>query len=81
MFVHILVASKIIGLEELYTSVICEHCGWATQGILQSQHDRALRNKVSSIVAMVSTQSKNFARLVALGDVEEAKKVSTTHGA
>ena len=80
-FVHKVVASEIRGLEELYCSVISDHRGWAVKRVVQSQREKKLRKQLPSIAATVSTRSKNFARLVALGDAEEAKKISTAHAA
>ena len=80
-FVHKMVASEIRGLEELYCAVISDHREWAVRRVVQSQREKALRKQLPSIAATVSTRSKNFARLVALGDAEEAKKVSTAHAA
>ena len=80
-FVHKMVASSIRGLEELYCAVIADHREWAVRRVVQSQREHKLRKQLPSIAATVSTRSKNFARLVALGDAEEAKKISTAHAA
>eukprot|EP00977_Amphora_coffeiformis_P023060 scaffold12153_cov167-Amphora_coffeaeformis.AAC.5 len=74
-------ASDIRGLEEIYCSAIADHRGWAIRQVIASQRDKALRKRLPDIAATVSTRSKNFARLVALGDAEEARKVSTAHAA
>lgn len=75
------VASDIRGLEEMYCCAITDHRQWGIQRVLESQRDRTLRKRLPDIAATVSTRSKNFARLVALGDAEEARKVSTAHAA
>ena len=72
--VYYMVASEIRGLEEMYCSVISDHRTWAIKKVVDSQREKALRKKLPRIAATVSTRSKNFARLVALGDAEEAKK-------
>eukprot|EP00977_Amphora_coffeiformis_P020044 scaffold7808_cov184-Amphora_coffeaeformis.AAC.23 len=73
--VYNMVASEIRGLEEMYCSVITDHRSWAITKVVESQREKTLRKKLHSVAATVSTRSKNFARLVALGDAEEAKKV------
>lgn len=73
--VYKVVASEIRGLEELYCSVIVEHREWAVRRIVDSQRDQSLRRQLPEIAATVSTRSKNFARLLALGDAEEASEV------
>lgn len=75
------VASETRGLEELYCQSIADHRHWAVRQVVLSQRERSLRKQLPNIAATVSTRSKNFARLVALGDAEEAKKVSTAHAA
>jgi hypothetical protein len=74
-------ASDIRGLEEFYCHVITDHRNWAVKRVVQCQHDRAARKMLAEIASTVSTRSKNFARLVALGDAEEARKVSTAQAA
>ena len=74
-------ASDIRGLEEMYCHIITDHRNWAVQRVIQSQREKKLRKQLPDIAATVSTRSKNFARLVALGDAEEARKVSTAHAA
>jgi len=75
------VASDIRGLEEMYCHVITDHREWAVKRVIESQRAKNLRKQLPDIAATVSTRSKNFARLVALGDAEEAKKVSAAHAA
>mmetsp|Transcript_4856 Transcript_4856/g.9679 ORF Transcript_4856/g.9679 Transcript_4856/m.9679 type:complete len:140 (+) Transcript_4856:94-513(+) len=79
--IYKLVASDIRGLEEMYCHVITDHREWAVKRVIQSQREKNLRKQLPDIAATVSTRSKNFARLVALGDAEEARKVSTAHAA
>lgn len=81
VFVRRLVASEVRGLGELYCSTICDHRGWAIESVLHSQNDKGFRKELPSIPATVSKRSKNVARLVALGDAEDAKKVSIAHAA
>lgn len=76
-----MVASEIRGMEELYCHSIADHRVWAIRRVVASQREKRLRKQLPDIAATVSTRSKNFARLVALGDAEEAKKVSTAHAA
>lgn len=63
------------GLEHIYCSVIKDHCKWAVERIVASQRDKTLRKKLPSLAAMVSVRSKNYARLVALGDAEVANDI------
>jgi hypothetical protein len=79
--IYKMVASDIRGLEEFYCHVITDHRSWAVKRVVQCQRDRAARKILAEIASTVSTRSKNFARLVALGDAEEAKRVSTAHAA
>lgn len=84
-FVHKMAASEIRGLEELYCAIISDHRHWAVKRVVQSQREKKNRKQLSSIAANVSTRSKNFARLVALGDAQEVKRftknVSVAHAA
>ena len=72
--IHAVSSSEIRGLEELYCNVITDHRKWAVHRVVASQRDQSLRKHLPEIAASVSVRSKNFARLVALGDAEEAQK-------
>ena len=78
--IRAMAASEIRGLEELYCSVIREHRTWAIRRVVKSQHDKTLRKKLAAIAGSASLRSKNFARLVGLGDAEEAQSVYKTMG-
>ena len=81
-YIHLVVAADVLrGLEELYCGTIHDHRQWAIRRVVECQRERSLRKQLPSIAATVSTRSKNFARLVALGDAEEARRVSTAHAA
>ena len=71
--INIIVSSDMRGLEPLFCSVFKERSQWAVKRVVQSQHDKSLRKQLPEIAAAVSMRSKNFARLVALGDAEQAQ--------
>lgn len=76
--VYAVVKTEIRGLEEFYCSVITDHRTWAVKKVVSAQRDKALRKKVPDIAKQVAVRSKNFARLVALGDAEEAMVILGT---
>ena len=76
--VYAVVKTEIRGLEEFYCAVITDHRTWAVKRVVAAQRDKALRKKVPDIAKQVSVRSKNFARLVALGDAEEAMDILGT---
>ena len=65
-------ASETRGFEEIYCSAIVNHRQLAVPKVVEGQRDKKLRSKLSYAAAAVSTRSKNFARLVAVGDAEAA---------
>ena len=71
-------ASEIRGLEEIYCGAISDHRQWAVRRVVRSQRDKNLRKRLPDIAAGVSIRSKNFARLIALGDAEEAAKAANS---
>jgi hypothetical protein len=80
--IHLVVEADVLrGLEELYCGTITNHRRTVVRRVVESQRERSLRKQLPNIAAACSTRSKNFARLVALGDAEEAKRVSTAHAA
>ena len=72
--IQVIVASEIRGLEELFCHVITDHRRWAVKRIIASQRDKTLRKQLPEVASSLSVRSKNFARLVALGDEQEAQK-------